>query len=87
MSHRRRQPSLGITILVGDPVRNGFGRVGRAPAPTEKRYSVFDLRAARATVPVTENPRVGGSIPALATIPPKVHSSWISRWAVRFGVL
>jgi len=42
--------------------------------PTEKRYRVFGLRAVRATVPATENPRVAGSIPALATNSIGVHS-------------
>ena len=35
---------------------------------TKKRYRLFDLRESGATVPATENPRVGGSIPPLATI-------------------
>ncbi len=51
-------------------VRNGFGRVGRAPP--EKRYGVFDLRLPGAIVPATENPRVAGSILALTrSIPVK----------------
>ena len=53
--------------------RNGFGRVGRAPVPPEKRYRIFDLLASGATVPATENPRVAGSIPALATIPTSMN--------------
>ena len=36
----------------------------------KKYYRVFVLRANVTAVPATENPRVGGSIPPLATTPP-----------------
>lgn len=51
--------------------RNGIGRVQLAGPALENHFRVFNLRTARATDRATENPRVGGSIPPLATIFPK----------------
>ena len=62
---RFQRAGLGDTTLVG---MGSVGRsgVGRAP---DKLYPVFGLRAEKEAVRRTENPRVGGSIPPLATTP------------------
>lgn len=57
----------------GGSGRNGFGLVSPARPLARKSSRVLHLRAARATVPATENPRVRGSIPPLATTPTSMN--------------
>jgi len=49
------------------PVRDRLGRVGRFGPPTRKSFPVFGLLARKLGLRWTENPRVVGSIPTLAT--------------------
>ena len=50
-------------------VRYGLGRAGRFGRPNRKPCPVFDLLTPNRALRRTENPRVGGSIPPLATTP------------------
>ena len=49
------------------PVRDRFGRAGQFGRPSRKPFPVFGLLAPKLGLRRTENPRVGGSIPPLAT--------------------
>ena len=49
-------------------VRNRVGESGRSGQPRKSPLPVFGLLAAIAELRCAENPRVGGSIPSLATI-------------------
>ncbi len=53
----------------GVPVRYGLGREGRFGRPAGKLLPVLGLATAKRALRCTENPRVGGSIPPLATTP------------------
>ena len=53
----------------GLPVRHGLGRAGRFGRPRRNPFRLFGLVAPNRALRRTENPRVGGSIPPLATTP------------------
>ena len=55
--------------IFGVQVRDRLGRAGRLGRPRRKPFPVFGLLAPSGALRRTENPRVGGSIPPLATTP------------------
>src|SRR5262245_24304092 len=68
--------------------RNRVGQAHVAQGPAKNLCRFFGLRAARAVVCRSENPRVGGSIPPLATNPfricprccDRILGGWLVFW-------
>jgi len=66
--HDPHGPAACVRSAGHHRVRHGLGRGGRFGRPVENSFLVFGLLAPNRTLRATENPRVAGSIPALATI-------------------
>jgi hypothetical protein len=66
--HDPHGPAACVRSAGHHRVRHGLSRGGRFGRPVENSFLVFGLLAPNRTLQATENRRVDGSIPALATI-------------------
>ena len=69
-SMTRMDPRAGVRSTGPSEVRYGLGRRGRFGRRQKNALRFFDFLQPKQAVSCLENPRVDGSIPSLATIPP-----------------